>query len=90
MPFSFAPSILCFFHFYGPAVFQLSTQGPVGYKWHSANAALYFTSAKKALKMNKKTTNYFSIFACNLNFALNGKMLISIAYFLFFYELFYR
>jgi hypothetical protein len=38
--------------------------------------------------MNKKTTNYFSIFACNLNFALKGKLLITIAYFLFFYELF--
>ncbi|TWI84319.1 hypothetical protein LX66_4685 [Chitinophaga japonensis] len=40
--------------------------------------------------MNKKATNYFSIFALVLHFALIIKMLKKIAYFLFFYELFYR
>jgi len=40
--------------------------------------------------MNKKGTNYFSIFALVLHFALSTILLKEIAYFLFFYELFYR
>gem|GEM_PF-3619648 len=40
--------------------------------------------------MNKNATNYFSIFALVLHFALSVVLLKIIVYFLFFYELFYR